>query len=123
MKFFRLIPSPSPGDLCNGAFHYFPLRPSFGKLGEEVFVDTAEHAAGPALQFVRLARAEKLTENLVVEFPIFTFGQDATKSLVVAFDGVHGLDDGPGAVVAVSHAHEVIELCFGLKKDSGVRWP
>ena len=91
-----------------------------GELGEKVLVDAAEHIAGYALEFVRVERADKLAQDLVVEFLVFALGKDAAQILVITLDGFHRFDDSPGPVIAVGQGNEVIELGLGLKEDGAL---
>ncbi|OQC06853.1 MAG: hypothetical protein BWX80_01351 [Candidatus Hydrogenedentes bacterium ADurb.Bin101] len=91
-----------------------------GELGQEILVDTTEHVTGDALEFFRIKRTQKLTEDLVVEFLIFALGQDTAQVLVVGLNGFHRVDDGLGAVRAIGQGHQRVELGFGLQEDSAL---
>jgi hypothetical protein len=87
-----------------------------GKLGQEVFVDAAEDVAGDALKLLGVEGAQQLAEHDVVQFLVLAFGQDAAQILIVGLDGLHGGDDGLGAVGAVRQGYQSVELGLGLQK-------
>ena len=65
-----------------------------------------------------LSVRKKLAEDIVVQFLVLALGQDAAQAVVVRLDGLHGPDDGPGAVLAVGQCDEVVKLGFCLEEDS-----
>lgn len=101
-----------------------------GELGQEVFVDAAEHIAGDALELLGIESAQQLAKHRIVEFLIFALGQHAAQVLVVGLDGLHGVNDRLGAVGAVGQGHQSVELGLGLQEDGALprevflgQWP
>ena len=91
-----------------------------GELGEEVFVDAAEHVARDLFEFFRVEGAQELAEDGVVEFLIFSLGEHTAQVLVVFLDGLHRLDDGLGPVVAVGQRNQIVKLGLGPEKDGAL---
>ena len=58
-----------------------------------------------------------MAEDVVVQFLIFTLRQDTPQTGVILFDGLHGRDDGPGAVLTVGQGDQVVEPGFGSQED------
>ncbi len=87
------------------------------ELGQKVFVDTAENIAIDLLEFIRIQSTKELTENIVVQFLIFAFGEHAPQVFVIALYRFHGFDDGPCAVAAVTESYKMIELCLWLEEN------
>ena len=96
------------------------MRLLVGEPGEEVLVDAAEDVARDLLQLVGVERAQELAEHVVVQLLVLRLGQDAAQAVVVRLDGLHGLDDGPGPVLAVGQGDEVIELGLGPQEDGAL---
>ena len=70
-----------------------------GELGQEVFVDAAEHVAGGLLDLFAVEQAHQVFEHLGLEDAI-VLRQDALKRLELVLDGGHGLGDQLGQVTA-----------------------
>ena len=96
------------------------VRLLVGEPGEEVLVDAAEDVARDLLQLVGVERAQELAEHVVVQLLELRLGQDAAQAVVVRLDGLHGLDDGPGPVLAVGQGDEVIELSVRAQEDGAL---
>ena len=65
------------------------VRALFGELGEEVFVDAAEHVAGGRAQPFGVEHAHHLFEHVVVE-PLVVLRQLARERREGGFDRLHG---------------------------------
>ena len=96
------------------------MRLLVGEPGEEVLVDAPEDIARDLLQLVGVERAQELAEHVVVQLLVLRLGQDAAQAVVVRLDGLHGLDDGPGPVLAVGQGDEVIELSLRTQEDGAL---
>ena len=90
------------------------------ELGKEVFVDAPKDVAGNLLQLLRVEGAQQLAEHGIVQLLVFALGQHAAQIFVVGLDGLHGLDDGAGAVVAVAERNQIIELGLRAQEDGAL---
>ena len=68
-----------------------------GELGQEVFVDAAEHVAGGVLDLLAVEEAHQVFEDLGLEDAV-VLGQHALERLEVGLDGRHGVGDELGQV-------------------------
>jgi hypothetical protein len=81
------------------------VRFEVGELRQEIFVDAAEDVATRLLEFVRVERAQQLTEHIVVEFGVLALGQHALETVVIFLDGFHCVLDIAVALGAVRPRH------------------
>jgi hypothetical protein len=68
-----------------------------------------------ALQLLGVEGAQQLAEHGVVQLLVLALGQDAAQALVVGLDGLHGGDDGLGAVGAVGQGDQVSNWASGCR--------
>ncbi len=87
------------------------------ELGEEVFVDAAEDIAAYPLDLIRVQGTQQIAQDGVIDFLVFRLGQGAPQGRLVRFDGLHGRDDGLGAVFAVLEPDQIVELGLGAEED------
>lgn len=88
-----------------------------GKLGEEIFVDPAEHVTPGALQRRVVEDAQHIAKHVVFKALIFGLGQHALKRRIICLHRLHGRNDNRRAIGAAGQAGEMIELSLRLQEN------
>ena len=79
--------------------------------------DGGEELAADPFEFLGVQGPQQIAQDGVVHFLVFPLGQGAPQGGVVRLDGLHGRDDGLGAVRAVLEPDQGVELGLGTEED------